>query len=70
MKYGKLFKKYREQYGVQQEFTSNKCSGLSRNELISIAHNLYPNHKGQLHRYMNLNNSELAAHVYEAMREM
>lgn len=70
MTYGKLFKKYRQKFNVNNEFSSNKCSGLTRNELIMMAHNMYPEQKELLSRYMNKNTKDLAAAVHAALKTL
>lgn len=67
MVYGKLFKKYMEVFG-QTEFSSNRVSGLTRDELITMAHNLFRHFPGDFYRYWEKSESELVELIFNKLK--
>lgn len=71
MIYGKRFRKLQELYPQFNNLSANRCSQLKRDELMSIAKTLYPNHKNAIaSNYMRLTTNNLAMHVYDALTEL
>ena len=68
MVYGKLFKKYMEVFG-QTEFSSNRVSGLTMDEMIVMAHNLYKNFPDEMYRYWDLNERELTERIFNILKK-
>ena len=69
MVYGKLFKKYMEVFG-QTEFSSNRVSGLTKDELIVMAHNLYKNYPTEMYRYFEKSESDLTELIFNILKKL
>lgn len=69
MFYGKLFKKYMEKFG-EVEFSSNRVSQLSPNELILMAHNLYQYFPKELDNYWDKPEDKLVEIIYSILKKI
>lgn len=68
MKYGKLFKGYRNDFNIADDFTANKVSELTYKEIRTMAKNLRPKNDQHIPaRYMNLNKQMLGHCVYKTL---
>ena len=68
MKYGKLFKGYRNDFNVADDFTANKVSKLTYKEIRTMAKNLRTKNNQHIPaRYMNLNKGMLGHCVYKTL---
>lgn len=52
----------------QTQFSNNRISGLTKSELVSMAHNLYQHFPNHLRDYYQLNENELAKKVYATLK--
>lgn len=69
MVYGKLFKKYMEVFG-QTEFSSNRVSGLTKDEIIVMAHNLYRHYPTEMRRYWEKSESDLTELIFNILKKL
>lgn len=71
MKYGKLFKGYRNDFNIADDFTANKVSKLTYKEIRTMAKNLRTKNDQYIPaRYVNLNKEMLGHCVYKTLRAM
>ena len=69
MEYGPLFKKYMNLCGPTQ-FSNNRVSMLKREELITMAHNLFQKFPYILNEYWMLSDGILASKIYETLKQI
>lgn len=68
MLYGPIFRKYIKISG-KQDFSSNRLSGLTQDEIIEMCHILYQRYPDKLNCYYRNNISDLVQIIYEILRK-
>lgn len=71
MKYGKLFKGYRNDFNIADDFTANKVSELTYKEIRTMAKNLRTKNNQHIPgRYVTFSKEMLGHCVYKTLRAL
>ena len=69
MEYGPIFKKYMNLCGKTQ-FSNNRLSNITKDELIVVAHNLYQKFPSELSDYWTKDDNELIQIIYNTLKNI